>query len=295
MNKKKDLKTKHKRHFKTKINRSLGGNIFIFTILVMLGAFTALPLYLSIINSIKPLNELMVFPPRFIVLNPTYKNFVDLFVIISNSTVPFTRYIFNTLFITVAGTTGSVLISSACAYPLAKHSFPGHKIYFKFVFLSLMFSPAVTAIPNYLTMARLGWIDTYWAILIPVLGSTLGVYLMKQFMEQIHDSILESAKIDGANEIMVFWRIVMPHVKPAWLTLVVLSVQGLWGMGASTYVYSENLKTLNYALGQIIAAGIARIGVGAAVSVIMMSVPILTFVFAQSKVIETMASSGVKE
>lgn len=278
-----------------RISRSFGGDIAIFVILAVFGLFTALPLYLIIINSLKPLNELWIFPPRFYVSNPTFKNFSDIFTIMSDSYVPFTRYAFNTVLITVVGTAAQIVIASLCAYPLAKHRFPGHKVYFKMIYLSLMFSTAVTGIPNYLIISRLGWIDTYLAILVPLCGSTMGVYLMKQFMEQISDSILEAARIDGANEYKIFFRIVMPQVKAAWLTLMVFAVQGLWSMGASTFIYSEQLKTLNYALGQIVSAGIARAGVAAAVMVVMMIVPILVFLITQSNVIETMASSGVKE
>lgn len=292
---------KQRRHKKLirshRINRSVSGNVFVFIMLLIFGLFTALPLYLMIINSLKPLNELWVFPPRFYVLNPSLKNFSDLFTIVtsSSSVVPLPRYIFNTVFITVVGTVGEVIVGSMCAYPLSKHKFPGNEIYFKVIYLSLMFSATVTAIPNYLIMARIGWIDTYWALLIPVLGGTLGVYLMKQFMDQIYDSILEAARIDGATEYRVFWKIVMPQVKPAWLTLSVFDVQALWCMGSSPFIYTEKLKTLNYALGQIATAGIARAGVAAAISVIMMSVPVIFFIITQSNVIETMSSSGVKE
>lgn len=291
----KEKKYRKKRLRSHRVNRSVGGDAIIFLFLALFGIFTALPLYLIIINSLKPLNELWVFPPRFYVINPTTKNFTDILTIIGTSTVPFLRYVFNTFFLTVVGTVAQIIIASMCAYPLAKHKFPGHKVYFQIIFLSLMFSAVVTAIPNYLIIANLNWIDTYWAILVPLCGSTMGVYLMKQFMEQIYDSILEAARIDGASEYKIFFRIVMPQVKAAWLTLTVFAVQGLWSMGASPFIFSEQLKTLNYALGQIVTAGIARAGVAAAVMVIMMSVPILVFIITQSNVIETMASSGVKE
>lgn len=290
--KKSKLKNLFRRH---KVNRSFGGNVAITIVLTLFGAFTALPLYYSIINSFKPLSELWIFPPNFYVVHPTLTSYYDLFTLMSSSTVPFLRYLFNTCLITIIGAFGQVIIASMCAYPLAKHKFPGSKIYFKFIVLSLMFTSAVTAIPNYLIMAKINWIDTYQAIIVPILCSTLGIYLMKQFMEQIHDSILESARIDGANEIKILYSIVMPAVKPAWLTLTVLSVQSLWNMGASNFIYSENLKTLPYALSQIVSAGIARQGVAAAVAVIMMIVPISVFLVTQSSVIETMASSGVKE
>ncbi len=280
---------------RAKVNRSTGGNLAIFIVLGVFGLFTALPLYLAVINALKPLNELFLFPPRFYVLNPTLKNFTDLAAMMNNSLVPFSRYIFNTVFITVVGIAGQVIISSMCAYPLAKHTFPGRNVYFQIIVLSLMFSGTVTAIPNYLIMSRLGWIDTYLAVIIPVFGSSLGLYLMKQFMEQIPNSLLEAAKIDGASEWRIFWGIVMPQVKPAWLTLIVFSTQSLWSMGATNMIYSEKYKTFAYALGQIASAGIARAGISAAISIVMMAVPILVFIITQSNVIETMSSSGIKE
>lgn len=292
----KKVKYQRKKLFKFhKVNRSFSGNVVLVLILGTASLFMALPLYYTVIQSIKPLNELWIFPPRFYVQNPTFKNFSELFTLMGNSRVPFLRYIFNTLFITVVGTFFQVVLSSMCAYPLAKHRFPGSGLIFKVIVLSLMFSPAVTGIPNYLILAKLGWVDTYLAILVPILGSTLGLYLMKQFMEQIHDSILESAKIDGASEWIIFWRIVMPQVKAAWLTMIVFSVQGLWNIGATNMIYSEQLKTLPYALSQIIAAGISRAGVASAVAVVMIIAPLTVFVFTQSKVIETMSSSGIKE
>lgn len=263
--------------------------------LCLLGLFFVLPLYYAIVQSLKPLNELWVFPPRFYVINPTMKNFEDLLTLMSNSTVPFSRYIFNTLLITIVGTIGQIIICSMAAYPLAKHKFRGRKGYFKIIETSLMFNATVTAIPTYLIMAKLGWVDTYLALIIPVFGSTLGVYLMKQFMEQIHDSVLEAAKIDSASEMRIFWQIVMPQVKPAWLTLTLFSVQSLWNVGSNNFIYSENLKTFPYALAQIVSAGIARAGVGSAVTVVMLLFPLVVFILTQSNVIQTMSTSGMKD
>ena len=287
---------KHRIGKKRKLNRSAGGNFMIFTTLTIFGIFMALPLVYALGNAFKPLNELWIYPPLLLPMNPTFKNFTDLFLLLQNSWVPISRYFFNTVFITVAGTAGQVLFASLCAYPLAKHKFPGAKFIFAIIVLSLMFNTAVTSIPNYITMVNLGWVDTYWAIIIPAAGSSLGLYLMKQFMENsIPDSILEAAKIDGANEFRIFWTIVMPNVKPAWLTLIVFTVQGLWNMGASIFIYSEQLKTMTYAISQILAGGLARAGVGSAVSVVMMAVPICVFIFTQSNIVQTMSSSGLKE
>ena len=175
---------------------------------------------------------------------------------------------FNTVLITVVGTIGQIVFGSMGAYAISKVRFPGHKIYFQIIVTSLMFTTAVTSIPSYLIMSKLGFIDTYWAVLLPACGGTLGLFLMKQFMDQISDTLMEAARIDGAGEFGIYWRIVMPNAKPAWLTVIVFSVQGLWNAGANPYIYTEEFKSLNYALGQITAAGIARAGVAAAISVI---------------------------
>ncbi len=284
------------RKHKVVLNRSVGGDIGINVMLILLGAFMFLPMVYVIMQSLKPLDELWMFPPRFYVKSPTLKNFTDLFKLMSTSWVPFSRYIFNTVFISVAGTAGNLMFSSLAAYALAKIKFPGRKWIFEVVVLSLMFHTTVTAIANYLTMSMLHWVDTYLAIIVPAWCTSLGLYLMKQFMESsVSDAVLESARLDGASEFYTFFKIAMPMVKPAWLTLIIYSFQGLWNSGNSIYIYSEQLKTFNYAINQIVAGGIARAGAAAASQVIMMAVPISVFVISQSNVIETMGSSGMKD
>lgn len=283
------------RFFNKQLNRSMPITILLFLFLAMVGLFMAIPLVYAINNAFKPLDELFIFPPRFFVRNPTLDNFYDLVAVMGDSWVPISRYFFNTFIITIFGTGGHIIFASMAAYPLAKYKFPGSKVIFQIVILALMFSPHVTAIPNYLVMSGLGWIDTYLSLIIPAMASPLGLFLMKQFMEQLPDAMLEAAKIDGASEFRIFWKIVMPNVKPAWLTLLILQFPILWGTTGGNFIYSEELKTLNYALEQITEAGIARAGVGAAVALILMSVPIILFILSQSKVIETMSSSGMKD
>ncbi len=283
-----------------KVSRSKVGSILLFLFLALFSLFMVLPMIYMISNSFKPQNELLVFPPRLFPTEPTLRNFRDMFTVMSSSNVPFIRYIFNSLFVTAVGSAGHILLSSMCAFPLAKKRFPGRKIIFNIIVFSLMFNTAVTAIPNYLIMSGLKWIDTYAALIVPAFGMSLGLYLMKQFMEQIPDSLLEAGRIDGAGQWTIFWRIVMPNVKSAWMTLLLLSVQTLWPIGDNNFIYKEELKTLAYALGQIQGTGaagvnIARAGVGAAVSVFMMIIPILIFIFSQSNIIETMSSSGMKD
>lgn len=282
---------------KTKqLNRSRIGNFGIYFILTILGIFMLLPMIYTISASLKPLDELWVFPPRFFVRNPTTDNFKELFRVLSESVVPFSRYLFNTILISVVGTAGHVILASMCAYALAKHTFPGSRVMFQVIVITLMFNATVTAIPNFMVMTWLHLLDNYAALILPAFGSTLGLYLMKQFMEQmLNDSVIEAARIDGAGEWSIFLRIVMPMVKPAWLTLIIFSFKDLWNIGGTTYIHTEELKTLNYAMSQILAGGIARAGVGGAAAVIMMIVPVAVFILTQSNVVETMGASGMKE
>ena len=193
----------------------------------------------SVMNAFKPLEEFFYFPPHFFPRRLTLENFTYLFQLMSSSWVPFSRYIFNTVFITVAGVLGNLIISSLCAYALSKIPFPGHKFFFQLIQKSLMFSATVAGIINFISMSLLGWVDSYLAI--------------------------------------------------------IYSFQGLWQTGSSTFIYSEELKTVNYAIGQILSAGAVRNGASAASSFIMMVVPIVVFLLSQSQIIETMGSSGMKD
>ena len=284
------------RKHKVVLARSAGGDAGISVILVILGAFMFLPMVYVVMQSLKPLDELWMYPPRFYVMSPTLKNFKDLFTLMNISWVPFSRYIFNTVLVSVAGTAGHLFLASLAAYALAKIKFPGRDVMFQTVQLSLMFNATVTAITSFILMSALHWLDSYWALIVPAWCSSLGLYLMKQFMDtNVNDSVLESARLDGAKELKIFWVIAMPMVKPAWLTLIIYSFQGLWNAGASMYIYSEQFKSFNYAIGQILAGGIKRAGAGAASQVIMMLVPIIIFIISQSNIIETMGSSGMKD
>jgi ABC-type glycerol-3-phosphate transport system permease component len=278
------------------VKRSYAVDIVMYSVLLLFGILMAMPFVFAISNSLKPLSEFFYFPPRIRVENPTFDNFKDLFRLMSDSWVPFSRYIFNTAFITIVGTAGHILIASMCAYALAKHKFPGRNIIFTLIVTSLMFRGEVTAIPSFMIFSKLKMVDSYTSYILPALASTLGLYLIKQFMEQmVPDEILESARMDGAGEFRVFWSIAMPMVKPAVFTLLMLSVQNLWNTGSSVYIRSEELKTLNYALGQIMSGGIARSGTAAAAMVLMMIVPIVIFIFSQANIVETMSTSGMKD
>lgn len=279
------------------LNRSVGGNVFIFTFLFIFASFMVLPLIFSVMTAFKPLDEMFAFPPRLYVLRPTFKNFLDLFTMLEDSFVPTSRYMFNSILVTSVTTFLHVTLSSMAAYPLAKHKFRYRVFIFKIIEFSLLFNAFVLSIPRFIIMSNIKILDTYAALILPMVGSTLGLYLMKQFMEQIPDSVVEAARIDGSSEFRTLWTIIMPMVKPAWLTLMLFVVRDTWGDAGSPamFVHNEAMKTLP-ALGPYVASGgLVRAGASAAFAVFMMILPISIFIFSQSNVIETMKTSGMKE
>ncbi len=281
---------------KRQINRGAAGNIMVYVVLALVGAFLALPLVYAIASSIKPYEEIFVFPPKFYAVNPTLDNFRDLFYLCSNSLVPFTRYLFNSVLVSVVVTVGHIFLSSMAAYPLAKNSFVGKDTIFALILAALLFVPQVTFLPQYIIMAKLNLLDTIWAIIIPNLGSSLGLFLMKQFMEQIPTSIIEAPRIDGASEFQIAFKVVLPNVKPAWLTLGIFTFQGIWNNSAQNIIFSEQKKMLPAMLAQITSENqIARMGVGMAATVFLMIPPIVFFIISQSNVVKTMAFAGIKE
>ncbi len=282
--------------FKNRLARSTWGNLFLVLFLLLMAVAMLLPFVYTISTALKPNNEMWLFPPRFFVRHPTLENFADLFNLMADSWVPMSRYLFNTVLITVTATVGHILLASMCAYSLSRYRFPGSQPFFSLVRATLMYSASVLAIPNFIIMSKLQLIDTYWAIILPQLALPLGLFVMKQFMDQmVPMDILESGEMDGAGEVQKFFRLVMPMVKPAWLTLMIFLVNSLWTMGANSYIYSEQFKSLNYALSQIATAGVARAGAGAASTVLIISVPLIMFIFSQASIIETMSTSGMKD
>lgn len=277
------------------LSRTKAGNVGIFLFLLCIGTFMILPVFYSIIQAFKPIEEYYAFPPRFFVKNPTFENFKMVFELAGNLWVPFSRYIFNSVFVSVGGTMIYVMVASMAAYPLAKARFPGKALISILVVFALLFQGDAITLPRYIILAGLGTINTYWAVILPVMAGTMGVFLMQQFLTaSIPDATLEAARIDGASEYSVFFRIVMPSAKPAWLTVIIFTFQALWNSNPQTYIYSENLKLLPSVLSTIASGGITRAGAGSAVSVIMMIPPILIFLYSQSSVMQTMAHSGLK-
>ena len=283
------------RKSRKKYGGSRGGDIAIFIVLFLLGLFMLFPIYLSLVQSIKPSQEFFLFPPKLYAMSPTDQNYVDLLNTASNMWVPFSRYIFNSALVAVVVTVSQLLFTSSAAYALSKPNYPGKRMLNKIIEVALLFTSTVLYIMQYMVMATIGLIDTYLAITLPYIATPMGLFLMRQFMGQIPDAMIEAAKLDGAGHLRICWQIVMPNVKPATLTLLIFAFQGAWQINGYSFIYNEALKPIPTVLQSIQASGIARAGVAAAAVVIMMIPPMLIFVICQSNVLETMAQSGLKD
>lgn len=279
---------------RTSLSRSTGGTVVIFTFLIIMGAFMLLPLIYVIVTAFKPLDEILAYPPKFFVRHPTLSNFTDLIEITQETWIPFERSLFNSLALAFLGTVIYIVVASMAAFPLAKSRERFISVYYQIVVLAILFRPEVTRTPLYIIMSRLHLINTFWSLVLPALSGSFGVFLMRQFMMTIPDSMLEAARVDGASEYWIFWKIVMPMVKPAWMTLAIFTFKDLWNTGETQYIYEESMKTLTAVMQSISSAGIARAGAGAAVALLMMIPPVVVFVISQSSVMETMATTGIK-
>lgn len=279
-----------------KFTRSTAGNIGYFTILILFGLFTVFPLFYCIITSLKPLDELLIFPPRFWVARPTFDNYKVLPALLSNLEIPLSRYVFNSLFIAIATTIVSIIAGSMAAFTFSKSKIKGAKFSFTLITTMMLYNHATLGVPQYLIFSTMGIIDTYWVYILPAIPSTVNCFLMKQFMDaSVNDSLLEAARIDGAGVGGMYWKIVMPIMKPAIMTVLLFSFQAMWSVVPGGTIFSEELKTLPYVMSSVAAGGIARSGSSMAITVILMLPPILVFVVTQSNVLETMGSSGIKE
>jgi len=287
----KTAKSQYKRY-----TRSKYGSFFYFVFLLAAGLFTVLPMIYSVLTSFKPLDELMIFPPRFLIQRPTVMNYLSLPGILSGLWVPFSRYVFNSVFVTVVTTALHIIIASMAAYVIALTDYRGRKLIFLIVQFSLLYNVFTLAVPQLIIFSGIGIVNTYLVYILPFLPSALGVFLVKQYMDDsVPGSLLEAAKIDGAGHLKIYWSIVMPIVKPAWLTLLLFTFRDVWAMPQISTVYNEDLKMLPYVMTQIVNAGIARAGSAMAATVLMMIPPILIYIVSQNQIIETMSSAGIKD
>ena len=277
--------------------RSRMGNILLFLLLLAAGLFTILPMVYSVATSFKPLEELRLFPPTLItVKRPTLANYAALPTLLTSLSVPLSRYIFNSVFVAVVTVVVHIFIASMASFVLAKSDLKGRNILYWIVQFALLYNAYTLAIPQYLIFTKMGIIDTLLVYILPYLPSTLGVFLMKQYMDDsVPVALLEAARIDGAGYFSIYFRIVMPLIKPAWLTLLLFAVRDMWSMQPTGTIFSEEMKTLPYVLSQVVSGGLARAGSAMAATVLMMIPPIIVYLISQSNVMETMSSAGIKD
>lgn len=289
------IPSSRKKSMATRFTRSTFGNICCFVLITAAGLFSMLPLIYAVVTSFKPIDELLIFPPTFFVRRPTTENYVALPTLLSSLSVPLSRYVFNSLFITVFTSILNIVFSAMAAFSLSKGTYKGRGIIFMIIQFALMFNAYTLAVPQYLIVSGMKIIDSYWVYILPQLAATLGVFLMKQYIEgYVPDALLEAASIDGAGYYRIFWQIVMPVIRPAWLTVTLFSFRDVWAAIPNGTIFSERLKTLPQIVTQITAGGIARTGSAMAVTVIMMIPPIIVYLVSQSNVVEAMSSAGIK-
>lgn len=291
---KQKLKGNPKPQYK-RYTRSKAGNVMFFSILAIAGVFSALPLVYCVNAAFKPLDELLKFPPTIFVKRPTLENFLTLPSVLGSLGIPVSRYFFNSLFISIAGTVFHILAASMAAFVFSKTQIRGRTVLFTIVQFALLYNAYTLAIPQYLIFSKLKMIDTYWVYILPAIPSSMGCFLMKQYIDaSIPDSLLEAACIDGAKPMSIFIRIVMPIIKPAWMTLFLFSFRDMWSNISGGTIFSEQLKTLPQIFSTITAGGIARTGNAMVATVLMLIPPVIVFLVSQANVMETMSTSGIK-
>lgn len=268
-----------------------------FIFLVPFGLFMVLPIVYIFTTAFKPADELFKFPPSFFVKNPTWDNYKALFELMAGSSVPASRYLFNSIIVTILTVVVSLLLAVSAGYVLSKKNFKGRNLLFEINTLALMFVPIAVSIPRFIIIVNLGLVDRFIANILPIIAMPIGVFLLKQFIDQIPDALIEAAKMDGASELGILFRVIIPMVRPALATVAILSFQSAWGnVEASTlYLNNESLKTFAYYI-TTFSTGNATItqGITAASALIMFLPNLIIFIVMQSNVMDTMAHSGIK-
>lgn len=275
------------------------GQIKLYLFVIPLALITGLPIVFIIFHAFKPMEELFAFPPKFITTNPTLDNFRQLFKASRSAGIPLSKYVFNSLIITVSVVFSSMILSSAAAYAMSKLKFKGRDFVFNLNQLALMFVPVAVMIPRYLVVNFLGLTDTYWSQILPLIPLPVSVFLLKQFVDTVPDSLIEAAYMDGATELHVYFKIILPMIKPALATAAILVFQQVWtNLEASNYyINDEGLKSLAFYMNTLASANgnsVAGQGVQAAASLLMFIPNLVLFCILQNKVMNTMAHSGIK-
>ncbi len=260
--------------------------------------FMALPIVFIINHAFKPMEELFAFPPTFFVKNFTLDNFTKLMKFSNASGTPLSRYIFNSAIVTLATMGLALLLTTMSAFALAKIKFKGRNMLVNINQIAIMFVGTAVLIPRYLVICELGVIDSYLAHILPLVAMPVALFLVKQFVEQVPDSLLEAAYMDGASDFKVYVQVILPMIKPAIATAAILVFQQVWtNMETSNYfVNDDTMKTLTFYMNTLANANnsVAGQGVAAAASLIMFLPNLILFIILQKQVMNTMASSGIK-
>jgi len=275
------------------------GQIKVYLIIMPVMFLMMLPIVYIFSSAFKPLDELFAYPPKFLVEKPTTMNFVKLFLTSSSTTVPAIRYLFNSIVIAMVMIIATISISVCAAYVFSKKNFKGRDTLFKINQMALMFVPVAVTIPRYLVMSKMGIINTFWAHILPALATPVGLFLVKQFIDGIPDALIEAAQLDGASDLTIIRKIIVPLVKPALATVAILVFQNVWNTteAATLFIDNESLKTFAYYVSVLVSTSgnnVAGQGMAAAGSFIMFLPNLILFIILQSGVMNTMAHSGVK-
>ena len=268
-----------------------------YAVLVPLALFMVLPVVMIINRAFMPLGELFAFPPHIFVHDPTLSNFKNLFSLSGSTGIPFLRYLLNSVIITLLTVLLNLIITIFGAYAFAKKRFLGKKFLFELNQLALMFVPTAVAISRYLVISGLGLIDTLAVHVLSLAAMPVGLFLVRQFTDQIPDALLEAAVIDGAKERHIIFKIVVPLIRPALATSVVLTFQQVWMAveASNNYITDDSLRTLAYYLGSLSTNNtVAAAGMSAAASLLLFLPNLIIFIWMQSQVMNTMSHSGIK-
>lgn len=270
-----------------------------YFILTPIAIFMMLPIFFIFSQAFKPLDELFLYPPRFFVRRPTLNNFYQLFALTRSSNIPVTRYLMNSILTAFFTVVFTIIISVFAGYALSKKHFKAKQVLFTINNLALMFVPVAVIIPRYFIVQSLGLVDTFLINILSILAMPIGVFLVKQFIDQIPDALIDAALVDGATDWHIIFNIIIPLLKPAISTVGILAFQVAWNSAeASTfYINNENLRTFAFYVSNLTQATgntIAGQGIAAAAGLIMFVPNLILFILMQAQVMNTMAHSGIK-
>lgn len=263
-------------------------NVFGDILLLIIAGISLVPFIYMIITSLKVTYDSFSFDLSFSSL--TFENYINIF-----SNESFLRYFFNTSIIAFSGVILSLVLSTLAAYAFAKMDFKGNDKIFLFMIMTLIVPSQVIMIPLYIIMKNLGWINTYWALILPI-PSAFGVFIMRQAILNVPKELIESAKIDGCSDFKILIRIVVPLIKPALITLAIFTFMGAWNefLWPLIVTTKDSMRTLTVGLSTIQNQYITNYGSMMAAATLTFLPPFIFYIILQSKFVEGVSLSGIK-